>query len=849
MQGKDGAQQLAKLVVDAQRFFEYNGQSIMEHPLQAYTSATVFVPSGSIMRELVRAEEPNWVTVHGEMREEHWSPRAQTIDPGNAKLEVVGPVTFSPDGAWLAAVLEGNYDKKTVRQVQIWDIVTGNSVWTLEDASGWVAFSPKHTILGTVTSPGVVKFWDLTKGIWHHRVITLLNVSAAVFSPDGIWLAAADGDRIGIWNWARGHRALQFRHDSASPCCSVVYSAGGTHLASAHRDEIRVWNAQSGVLLRCINSKDTSSVAFLPDTADSRLISASNRTLITWSVKTGERLGMLDVPSEEDAYSAMALSADGSRFVVAPDGNIMVWDTTTRRRLQTIWGYDQHIKALIFSPDGSQIASISKWGLRLYRITSTDGEVFQAARDHPDKINLIRISADGNTMASASTSMMNIWDLTGACRRREINDTYNDILDMALSPDGTRLVSVSRGQDAAIWDVKTGNRLRIIPYCGFAVCFSPDGANIALLEPAGTIRVWSLVGQRCLQSFHQALRGEFGSGSVVFGPEDMILTSFDRSIRVWKLLRRRCNLEIDDKATATALVFSSDGHQFAASYTDKIKIWDSKSGCCLQTLDTGGSNITVVAFDAARSRLLTNVGLVLLDEVPAGHVDVRRELHRQGYGVNVTGDWVLWDSEKVLWLPPAYRPDSTAGILPGPEASTLSAIVLGCRSGRVVVLRFPDSSKSALPTAADPSEETDPSKAAVGDLSKKADSSTLADLSKSTDLSEAEDPSEAADLSKLIDLSEATLSKAADPSASIDLSKSTDLSTAADRSESTAADLSKPADLSKSVDQSKSAAALFKPTDPSKSADLSKAASPTSVVLKLSTLSQPSSPLTVPCFE
>ncbi|KAF3073070.1 hypothetical protein CFAM422_004969 [Trichoderma lentiforme] len=689
LQGKDGAQQLAKLVVDAQRFIEYNGQSIMEHPLQAYASATVFVPFGSFMRELVRAEEPKWVTVHAEMREEHWSPWAQTLDPGNANLEVVGPVAFSPDGAWLAAALEGDYDGETVRQVQVWDMLTGNSVWTLEDASGWVAFPPKHTILGTVTSPGVVKFWDLTKGIWHHRAITPLNVSAAVFSPDGIWLAAADGGCIGIWDWARGDRALQFRHDSASPCDSVVYSAGGTRLASAHRDEIRVWNAQSGSLLRCIDTEDTTSVAFLPDTAGSRLISASNKSLITWSAETGERLGMLDVPSEEDPYSAMALSADGSRFVVAPDGNIMAWDTTTRRRLQTICGYDQHIQSLIFSPDGSQIASVSEWGLRLYRITSTDGEVFRAARDHPDKINLIRISANGNTMASASTSMMNIWDLTGAHRPREVNDTYSGILDMAFSPDSTRLVSVSSHQDAAIWDVETGNRLQTIPYLGFAVCFSPDGAKIALLEPAGTIRVWSLVEQRCLQSFQQATRGEFGSGSVAFGPDDMILTSFDRTIRIWKLLRRQCNLMIDDEATATALVFSSDGRQFAASYTDKIKIWDSKSGCCLQTLDTGRSNITVVTFDAATFRLLTNVGLVLLDEVPAGHADVRRELHRQGYGVNVTGDWVMWDSEKVLWLPPAYRPDSIAGILPGPEASTLSAIVLGCRSGRVVVLRFP----------------------------------------------------------------------------------------------------------------------------------------------------------------
>lgn len=104
----------------------------------------------------------------------------------------------------------------------------------------------------------------------------------------------------------------------------------------------------------------------------------------------------------------------------------------------------------------------------------------------------------------------------------------------------------------------------------------------------------------------------------------------------------------------------------------------------------------MAALDAAAgSRLQTDAGLVLLDDeaLPPDAAEDgstrRRGLRRQGYGVDASSGWVTWDSNKVLWLPPAYRPDSTALLPPEPGASTPSAIVLGCRSGRVVVLRFP----------------------------------------------------------------------------------------------------------------------------------------------------------------
>ncbi len=684
-------------------------------PLQAYASAVIFAPSRSTAGELVFGQEPDWVNISDGMREEHWSPWAQTLDPGIAGLEVVGPVAFSPDGAWLAAALEGECDGKTKRAVQVWDVMMGNSVWTLRDVGGWVGFPPNSSLLGTAAGPGEVRFWDLAKGAWHQRAINPLDFSAATFSPDGIWLAAADSEHIDVWDWARGDRALRFSHGSASPVRSVAYSADGTWLASAHRGEIRIWNANSGSQLRCVGNVEATLVAFSPESsAGGKFISASNESLVTWSTETGERLGMLDVPSEHDAYSSVALSIDGRRFAAAPEDTIVIWDTATRRRLQTLQDYDRHVQSLVFSPDGHQLASIGAWGLRLYRAaSSTDGHVLRAARDHPDRVNLIKVSANGcgTTMVSASASTMKIWDLAGGRAPCEIKTAHGGILDVALSHDGARLVSVSSRDDAYIWDAGTGERLQTISDYGFAASFSPEGDKIAMVTSSGALKVWSLAEKRYIRMYEQpaaARGGKLDSGSVTFAPDGRIATSFDHTIRVWKMSRRQFIKALEDDATAKALLFSSDGLRLAASYDNRIKIWDLTGDCCLQTLDTGSRHVNVVSFDATSSRILTDVGLILndLDQTSAGAGigtrtgagNVGQKIRRQGYGVDADGGWVTWDSEKVLWLPPAYRPDSTAVILSRPGALTPSIIALGCRSGRIVVLRFPTQRPPSLGT-------------------------------------------------------------------------------------------------------------------------------------------------------
>ncbi|KAM6516800.1 hypothetical protein FSOLCH5_007742 [Fusarium solani] len=223
------------------------------------------------------------------------------------------------------------------------------------------------------------------------------------------------------------------------------------------------------------------------------------------------------------------------------------------------------------------------------------------------------------------------------------------VLSVAFSADGQRLASGSVDRTVKVWDTATGACVQTLEGHGqsvYAVAFSADGQRLASGSVDKTVKVWDAATGACVQTLK-------GHGSSVF-----------------------------------SVAFSADGQRLASGSDDQtVKVWDAATGACVQTLEVGRV-ITHLSFDPMTNSLLsTNIGLLNLD-LPAlppaignRSTDANlRGVRHCGWGISTNGVWIVKDGKGMLWLPPEYRVMKSAVVG--------STVAIGCRSGRVLVMKF-----------------------------------------------------------------------------------------------------------------------------------------------------------------
>jgi archaellum biogenesis ATPase FlaH len=211
---------LHAMVHDARRFI-LNYRSIIEiAPPQVYSSALIFSPKRSVIRNLFSNQVPTWIK-NLPVVEDDWSPSLQTLEGHSGSVYTLA---FSRDGGLLAS----GSDDRTVR---LWDPATGAALRTIERHSGSVwtlAFSWDGGLLASGSGDCTVRLWDPATGA---ALRTLEGHSDPVytlaFSRDGGLLASGSGDRtVRLWDPATG-AALRTLEGHSSWVRTLAFSRDG----------------------------------------------------------------------------------------------------------------------------------------------------------------------------------------------------------------------------------------------------------------------------------------------------------------------------------------------------------------------------------------------------------------------------------------------------------------------------------------------------------------------------------------------------------------------------------------------------------------------------------------------
>ncbi|MFO0578374.1 MAG: WD40 repeat domain-containing protein [Polyangia bacterium] len=392
---------------------------------------------------------------------------------------------FSADGKRIVGIEE---DGSTGG---VWDAQSGARLQSFTRARGAVEdlrISPSGQRFLLRQEYGQLQVYDARTG---QAVFAepLTAIVLAEFSPDGQRLITAKDrdDDVSVWDLDTGKRVQTLRGHKR-PVTALAYSPDGQRILTASADRsLIVWRTSDGKqLLRFGRGVRPDEPGPRPGAAPAHL-----------------ELARLAAP---DPVQYAAFSADGSHILTATDNEIIVWSAATYR-----W-QDRHdnsgtspILSACFSPDGAQLLmATSNAGPHGH---STYVERWDASSGQPlDTVHATEASMEHTSIASGGGLLaVLIQPLIGSdatvqlrdakdgkpLRAIEIPSEHGQIAQLVLSPDGSRLLTVSPTR-TELWDTPRGTQLLTLPeeqtsYVHAA--FSPDGRRVATAGEDGVARI------------------------------------------------------------------------------------------------------------------------------------------------------------------------------------------------------------------------------------------------------------------------------------------------------------------------------------------------------------------------
>ncbi|KIW89805.1 uncharacterized protein Z519_09234 [Cladophialophora bantiana CBS 173.52] len=121
---------------------------------------------------------------------------------------------------------------------------------------------------------------------------------------------------------------------------------------------------------------------------------------------------LLTCEGHSGSVRSVVFSADGSRIASGSDDNtVRVWDVQTGACEQTLEGHSDTVNSVVFSADGSRIASYSDdKTVRVWDVQT--GACEQTLEGHSSLVNSVVFLADGSRVASSSDDKtVRVWDV------------------------------------------------------------------------------------------------------------------------------------------------------------------------------------------------------------------------------------------------------------------------------------------------------------------------------------------------------------------------------------------------------------------------------------------------------
>ena len=220
--------------------------------------------------------------------------------------------------------------------------------------------------------------------------------------------------------------------------------------------------------------------------------------------------------------------------------------------------------------------------------------------EHTGDVFSVAISMDGTTIISGSADhTVKLWDTrTGACKIT-LRGHEDSVFGVAITRDGTRVISGSGDKTIKLWDTRTGDCISTLvghTESISSISLSGDGFTIASGSFDKTVRLWSTRTGDCLSTLTGPVQGVRCVAICADATTVVTAESFG-STSVWDMnSRTRIETLQEPAGVLSVALFEDEMTVVSGSEDQTVKLWDARTGVCRSTLHGNTGWVYSVAF-------------------------------------------------------------------------------------------------------------------------------------------------------------------------------------------------------------------------------------------------------------